>query len=118
MWAARDGDLTSVQILLAAGADTRPANLQGRDAFLLAAEGGKPETIEMFILAVAREERLAILKDHHVPAGVNLRIVAQLARLCAPFALKAPDFLAGRSLPRNPVLLRSGEYHGASSAIG
>ena len=33
----------------AAGADTRPTNALGRDAFLLAAAGGQPQTIDMFL---------------------------------------------------------------------
>ncbi|HET9833975.1 MAG TPA: hypothetical protein VFP91_19765 [Vicinamibacterales bacterium] len=36
-----------------------------------------------FIGATAREQRFPILKDHHIPAGAGLGVVAELARLHA-----------------------------------
>lgn len=76
MWGARDGNLASVEVLLAAGADTRPTNALGRDAFLLAAAGGQPQTIDMFLArgadvnAVDKNGTTALMMATPTPAAV------------------------------------------------
>jgi ankyrin repeat protein len=49
MWAAREGDLKTIEVLLEAGANLHQKDKHGKTAFLLAAEGGKPEAIKKFL---------------------------------------------------------------------
>jgi hypothetical protein len=57
--------------------------------------------------APPREQRLAVLQDHHVPPGAGPRVVAELAGLHAPAVrtTEPPHFLAGLALTGNPYAL-------------
>jgi ankyrin repeat protein len=49
MWAARDGNLKTIDILVDAGANLFQKDKFGKSAILFAAEGGKPEVIKKFL---------------------------------------------------------------------
>lgn len=49
MWAARDGNLKTVELLIDARANLHQKGKYGNTAFLLAAEGGKPDTIKKLL---------------------------------------------------------------------
>jgi hypothetical protein len=123
LWLGHDGSTHNMPKRQPPGESRRRPPSQGRPAGSdqIPVAALRDESCALFVDAAAGEQRLAVLENHHVPAGADLRIVPELSALLAAVVLQAPDLFAGLGLPwrRRPAVWRvEGDFVAHGTSVG